>query len=146
MILSGKLFPAAFVEVMLLWGKVHFHAIKKQTCPSNCFSTILQFLCNKFNYICISTNYIKSYLPPRGVPWQLSCCFYTASKCCNPSCLPFYSHLSPCCNTCKKSSCALQIDGVPQNLLHLSVVHCFSNITLHLFRHLPLNLFSLTLT
>lgn len=40
MILSGKLFPAAFVEVMLLWGKVYFHAIKKQTCSSNCFSVI----------------------------------------------------------------------------------------------------------
>lgn len=29
MILSGKLFPAAFVEVMLLQGKIYFHAIKK---------------------------------------------------------------------------------------------------------------------
>jgi len=40
MILSGKLFLATFVEVMVLQGKVSFHAIRKQTCPSNCFSAI----------------------------------------------------------------------------------------------------------
>lgn len=35
------------------------------------------FLYNKFNYICISTNYIKSYIAQRGAPWQPSHCFYS---------------------------------------------------------------------
>lgn len=136
MILSGKLFPAAFVEVMLPQGKVYFQAIKKPNMPFQLF------LCNNFNYICTSTNYIKSYLAQRGVPWQLSYCFYSyffqPANAATQAVSLFTIISLHAVVACRKCGCALRIYDVSQNLPHLSVVHCFSNITLHLFRRLPL--------